>query len=221
MTFSKHVMPPLSPILLAGIALKAMPLTALNPLLAKAIKVMVKRHRNVFVRLSCLDDATFAIDPTDLPFVFLLRPDLEAPSLMAVRVFDDAAVTASIHGSFTILTELLEGNVDGDALVFSRDLVIEGDTEAVLALRNAVDGGDIHIKQDLASIFGPFSIVATKAADGVISLVGRANNDMELLQGALMRDISQRTEANSAEIEDLQEELEALKKQMKKIKKRS
>lgn len=221
MTFSKHMLPPLSPVLMAGIALKAMPLAALNPLLAKAMRVMVTRHRDVFVRLSCLKNPTFAIDPTDLPFAFLLKTDLDAPSLTAVHCLDESAVTASIHGSFSVLTKLLEGTVDGDALVFSRDLVIEGDTEAVLALRNAVDGGNIEIKQDLASILGPLSIVATKAADGVMSLIGRAGEDMDLLQGALTRPIAQRSKAHSARIEDMEEQIEDIQKQIKKLKKRA
>ena len=221
MTFSKHMLPPVSPILMAGIALKAMPLAALNPLLAKAIQVMVVRHRDVFERLSCLKNPTFAIDPTDLPFAFLLKTDLNTPSLTAVHSLDESAVTASIHGSFSVLTKLLEGTVDGDALVFSRDLVIEGDTEAVLALRNAVDGGNIEIKQDLASVFGPLSVVATKAADGVISLIGRAGEDMDILQGALMRRIAQRTKTHSAQLEDLEEQIEDIQKKIKKLKKKA
>lgn len=220
MTFSKHMLPPLSPVLVAGIALKAMPLSVLNPLLEKALQVMINRHRDVFERLRCLENVTFAIDPTDLPFVFILAPDLDAPELKAVYSLEDADVTASIHGSFIALTMLLEGSVDGDALVFSRDLVIEGDTEAVLTLRNAVDGGNIDIKQDLASAFGPLSIVASKAADGVISLVGRAGDNMELLQDALISRVVQLTDAHSAQLEDLEEQVEAIQKQIKKLKKR-
>ena len=146
---------------------------------------------------------------------------MKGPSLTAVRKGNEGSVTAYIRGSFVTLTKLLEGTVDGDALVFSRDLVIEGDTEAVLALRNAVDGGNIAIKQDLASIFGPLSIVATKAADGVISLVGRANNDMILLQAALNNQLYQLTEEHSAQIEDLENQMDELRKQVKKLKKGS
>lgn len=220
MTFSEHMLPPLSPVLVAGIALKAIPLSVLNPLLEKALQVMIDRHRDVFERLSCLENVTFAIDPTDMPFVFILAPDLEAPELKAIHSLDDVGVTASIHGSFTVLTMLLEGSVDGDALVFSRDLVIEGDTEAVLTLRNAVDGGNIDIKQDLASAFGPLSVVASKAADGVINLVGRAGDNMEILQGALISRVARLTDAHSAQLEDLEEQVEAIQKQIKKLKKR-
>ena len=221
MTFSKHMLPPLSPVLVAGIALKVMPLPVLNPLLGKAMQVMIDRHRDVFERLSCLENVTFAIDPTDLPFVFILDPDIDAPRLKAVYSLDDVDVTASIHGSFAVLTMLLEGSVDGDALVFSRDLVIEGDTEAVLALRNAVDGGNIDIKQDLASAFGPLSIVASKAADGVISLAGRAGDNMELLQDALLSRVVRLADTHSAQIEDMEAQIEDLQKKIRKLNKGS
>lgn len=221
LVFSTHTIPPFSPVLIGGIGLRTLPLAALNPLLAKAMRVMVKRHRDVFERLTCLDHPVFAIDPIDLPFVFLLRPDLGNPTLIAVRSMDDTEVTASVHGAFAMLTQLLEGNVDGDALVFSRDLVIEGDTEAVLALRNAVDGGDIHIKEDLASIFGPLSGFVEKAAGGVVSLIDCASNDMEMLKKAATNHLNKRAEAHSAKIEDLEEQIGAIQKQVKKLKKRS
>jgi hypothetical protein len=55
------------------------------------------------------------------------------------------------------LIGLLDGAYDGDALFFSRDLVIEGDTAAVLALRNAIE--DTALTPDLAlsvpERFGP------------------------------------------------------------------
>ena len=221
MTFSVYERPTLSPVLLAGLALKAMPLSALNALLSKAMNVMITRHRDVFERLNCLDNATFLIDPTDLPFSFLLRPDLESPSLTAVKTVNPDDVTASIHGSFSDLACLLEGSVDGDALVFSRDLIIEGDTEAVLALRNAVDGGNIQIKEDLASTFGPLSIVASKAADGVIALFGRANDDLTLVQDAILKKVKQRTMDHSERLEDMDIKIEEIEKKLRKLKKRA
>jgi len=42
------------------------------------------------------------------------------------------------------MIELLEGRADGDALFFSRTLTVEGDMEAVVALRNAIDGSEIY-----------------------------------------------------------------------------
>jgi predicted lipid carrier protein YhbT len=52
---------------------------------------------------------------------------------------------------------LVEGHLDGDALLFSRDLVVEGDVEAVLALRNAIDDAQLDPMAEIASIFGPLA----------------------------------------------------------------
>ena len=37
----------------------------------------------------------------------------------------------------------------------TRDIVIEGDTEAVLALRNAIDDAEIDMAAEIAALFGP------------------------------------------------------------------
>jgi len=54
---------------------------------------------------------------------------------------------------------MIDGTYDGDALFFSRDLVIEGDTEAVLALRNAIENAELNPSTVLGlpdRISGPF-----------------------------------------------------------------
>ena len=83
------------------------------------------------------------------------------------------------------LIELLEGRVDGDALFFSRDLAIEGDTEVVLMLRNAVDSEVIDVLDDLTSVFGPLAGLARKAAVGALSVFSRLEEDMEILRTAM------------------------------------
>lgn len=49
---------------------------------------------------------------------------------------------------------MIHGTLDGDALFFARDLVIEGDTEAVLALRNALDDAEIDLLTAAAAALG-------------------------------------------------------------------
>lgn len=52
------------------------------------------------------------------------------------------------------LLGMIDGRYDGDALFFTRDLCVEGDTEAVVCLRNALDDVDGSIADDVASFFG-------------------------------------------------------------------
>ena len=85
------------------------------------------------------------IDPTDLPIVFRLVPDPKRPRLEVERDGEAKSSDARIAGPLAALIGLVHGAYDGDALFFSRDLVIEGDTAAVLALRNAIDNEEIDL----------------------------------------------------------------------------
>jgi predicted lipid carrier protein YhbT len=49
---------------------------------------------------------------------------------------------------------MLHGTEDGDALFFSGDLEISGDTGAVLALRNALDDAELDLTEELAALAG-------------------------------------------------------------------
>jgi len=93
---------------------------------------------------------TFAIDPIDCSFAFLLVPGEDRSSVRVVRDLADAAWDARIAAPLLVLLGMIDGIYDGDALFFSRDLVIEGDTEAVLALRNALENAEL----DPASVLG-------------------------------------------------------------------
>ena len=60
-----------------------------------------------------------------------------------------------IAGPIVLLLALAEGRADGDAEFFGRQLTIEGDMEAVLALRNALEDCRIDFAEDLAPARGP------------------------------------------------------------------
>ena len=72
-----------------------------------------------------------------------------------VKRGDAVAWEAHIAGPFAALLGMLHGTMDGDALFFSRDIIIEGDTEAVLALRNALDDAEIDILGEITASLGP------------------------------------------------------------------
>ncbi|MFQ5467990.1 MAG: hypothetical protein ACE5DS_07630, partial [Kiloniellaceae bacterium] len=65
--------PPLSPVLLAGLVLRPLPLAPLQPALGLALRTVLGRHPGLLDRLAGLGDPVFIIDPVDLPFVFVLR----------------------------------------------------------------------------------------------------------------------------------------------------
>lgn len=128
---------------------------ALRPILDRVVRRIARHHPDMFARIAPYQRADFVIVPAELPFALHLRPDPEAPLLRAVPRNRLPDHDARIEGRFHLLLELVDGESDGDAAFFSRDLVISGNTEAVVSLRNALDDVDGSIAQETADLFGP------------------------------------------------------------------
>lgn len=197
--------PPLSPILLAGLAARPLPPRLLQPALSAAMATLSRRHPGLFERLSDLGAPVYLIDPVDLPLAFVLTADVEHPSLKAVRTGDGAGAVATIRGPMLSLLSLLEGRIDGDALFFSRDLVIEGDTEAVVALRNAVDGLEIDLLAEVTNAFGPLAGVIRRLAQVGQGMFARVADDLSILHSALIAPTQRRLDAHGAKLKSLDE----------------
>lgn len=128
---------------------------ALRPILDRVVRRIARHHPDMFARIAPYQTADFVIVPAELPFALHLRPDPEAPLLRAVPHDRLPEHDARIEGRFLLLLELVDGESDGDAAFFSRDLTISGNTEAVVSLRNALDDVDGSIAQETADLFGP------------------------------------------------------------------
>jgi predicted lipid carrier protein YhbT len=201
---------PLSPVLLLGLAVRPLPLAPLQPLLGAAMAAVTRKYPNIFERLSGLDNTRFLIDPTDLPFGFLLVADGSAPQLRAVRSGQDHDVAATIRGPLVTLIDMLEGKIDGDAQFFSRALVVEGDTEAVVALRNAVDGSEIDLFRDAMDKLGIFAGPAQRVSGIARKIYDTAMNDLDSLRRAGVAPTERRHDVVAAKIRRLEEKLDTL-----------
>jgi len=202
--------PPLSPALVAGMLIPPFAYRPAAPLLALAIKWIFRRHADLFSRLGPHVSARFVIDPLDLPFAFLLLPDPKAPRLTLLESLDGVTATATIRGPLLALIDLLEGRVDGDALFFSRRLRIEGSMEAVLALRNAVDGAGIDLHREALALLGPFAGPADRLTGQVAALGRHLARNAGLLHGALLAPVTRRTETQEHIVSDLANRLRSL-----------
>lgn len=140
-----------------AVLLAPIPLALLQPLFARMARQVAQSRPELFNRLGPHAGKRFLIDPTDLPFVLLLTPERDAPRLRAYRRHEIPAHDACIAGTFLYLLDLIDGAVDGDALFFSRDLRVSGDTEAVVALRNALDDFEGSALESAAAGFGPLA----------------------------------------------------------------
>lgn len=198
--------PPLSPALLAGLALRPVPVRLMQPVFSDVMRRVARRYASVFERMAAGGRQNFLIDPVDLPFVFDLSVGSEAPGLTLLRDGTDLQSVAAIRGPIAALLALLEGRIDGDALFFSRVLTIEGDTEAVLALRNSVDGADIDLKRDVIEELGPFAGPAKHISGHLERVWKRLDGDIELLSAALLAPVHKRLDQQDAKLRRLAEQ---------------
>lgn len=137
------------------VLLAPLPLPVMQPGLRRiAVRVFGARPE-LAARLGEHKSRRFLIDPVNLPFAFLLRPDPDNVLLEAVRRRPEPAHDARIAGTFLTLLDMVDGRLDGDALFFSRDLQVTGDTEAVVSLRNALDDAEGSPADDVAALYGP------------------------------------------------------------------
>lgn len=135
--------------------LAQLPPGPLSLILGRAARDMAEQHPGLFTRLGPHAEKRFLIDPTDLPFAFLLCPRPTRPSIEALSRSTSADWDCRIAGPLAALLGMIHGAYDGDALFFSRDIAIEGDTEAALALRNATDDAEIDLFDAVAGSLGP------------------------------------------------------------------
>ena len=166
-----HEIPRLPALLACGARLA--PLTPLRIACDRLIANLARRRPRLFERLGEHVTKTVTIDPTDLPFVFRLSPDPDGPRLEVRRNGDAIESDARIAGPLAALIGLVHGAYDGDALFFSRDLVIEGDTGLVVALRNAIDNEEIDLASETAALFGPLAGLVGKPLSRATQLVER------------------------------------------------
>lgn len=148
---------------LPALALRGLPLAPLSLTLSAFTRRMASRHPSMFRRLGEHAKARFVLDPTDLPICMALEPGEGRPRLELSR--GPLEGDARIAGPLAALLGMVHGAYDGDALFFSRDLVIEGDTAAVLALRNAMDNAELDLAAEAEAISGPLGARVRRLID--------------------------------------------------------
>jgi predicted lipid carrier protein YhbT len=212
---SRAVDPPFSPVLLAGLALTPLPPRFLQPLADIALAGLVRRHPDILDRLSDYPDAMIGIDPVDLPFVFVLELRAGHPRLTLHRSLSLVAPGAVIRGSLAMLVGLAEGRLDGDAAFFSRQLAFEGDTEVVLALRNAVDAAGLDLVADLAGVLGPLAKPLQVAGRLGGRLFDRLARDMDTVRTALLAPVLRGAEGQAVRLDKLEADVGSLSRAVK------
>lgn len=130
-----------------------LPLTPVSILLSRLMRGMAARHPAILRRLGPYADARILLDVTDMPALLLMQPSRQR--ITAHRRTRAPEAEAVIRGRLSGFLAMLHGSEDGDALFFSGQLEISGDTSTVLALRNALDDAELDLTDELAAEAGP------------------------------------------------------------------
>ncbi len=144
---------------------------AMSLALERVVRSIAQRHPEILDRLGPHARKSFVLEATDLPFVIMLAISAGAPSVQVARAAQGLRANARIAGPFAALLGLVHGRYDGDALFFSGDLVIEGDVEAVLAFRNAIDNAEVDLLEETAALLGPFAGITRQALRNITPFI--------------------------------------------------
>lgn len=151
-------LPPPVPVLAAG-----------SQVLTRLGRVMARRHPGLIARLGDEAGKRLLLDAEGLPVLILLQAEPLSLRLFPrgpAPVSNLPASDAQIRGSLSAFLAMLHGESDGDALFFSGELAISGDTSAVLALRNALDDAEIDLAAEFAAL--------ARAPEAVVRRLARA-----------------------------------------------
>lgn len=149
----------------------AAPLPIAQSLLTPVASRMARTRPDLFARMGRHAHKVFIIDPIDLPYVIRLIPDTAAPVLTIHAREKCPAHDGAIRGKFLQLLNMIDGTLDGDALFFTRDLVVTGDVEAVVTLRNALDDFDGDLVREILQGLGPLTPLGTLLLQALRSTV--------------------------------------------------
>ena len=199
------------PIIMARGILAALPPPVLERSAAALLRRMSRKHPELFRNLAEFRRTALRIELTDLPHRFLLSFGERPPTLVLVRD-DNAACNATLKGSLGALLALLEGRIDSDALFFTREITITGDTSAVVALRNTLDRETISLLDEATALLGPLRNVGRRA---VLRWEGRAERLRDRIAAIRAPDAPDLSDL-AGECDHLRAEIETLKSRVAK-----
>lgn len=167
-----------------ALAARPLPLAPVTHVLTTLARQLMQRHPGLQRRLGEHAARRFLLDLTDLPFLLLLEPGTASPRVTAVSRRRPPPHDTRIAGLTSAFLGMVHGSLDGDALFFARDLVIEGDTAAGLALRNAIDDAELDLAAELGLMLRPLAPLLSRVLPSVERLSGLALHRMDRPAGA-------------------------------------
>lgn len=204
-----------SPLFIASLLARPLPSGPINLVLKNICQKLITNHPDAFNRLEPIMGKKFIISPTDLQddiCVIFQNETIDA----VIESSADADYDVKITGSMNALLSMLDGEQDGDALFFNRQILVEGDTEALLTLRNAMDSEDINLKEELVNTLGIFKKPAEIAVATGSKIYNLLERDMESIRKTLISPLTSRINAIEQENATLKAKISDFDKALRK-----
>lgn len=147
-------------------------LLPLGPALTMAVRRFARRKPAVFDRLGDYGRCSFLIEPTDLDFSFLMVPDGVRAEVRCLRRRGSQKADVVVKGPLLTLLGLIDGTFDGDAMFFNRAISVSGRTDALVALRNAIEDAELT-PSDFIGVTGLFARSFDRSVIGGLELARR------------------------------------------------
>lgn len=186
--------------------------------LNRTLSNLQNHNRGVSDRLSEFYGKRLLIEFLDLPFDLVLNIHQSLTvQIVPHTTAQNCGAFATVRSEFYPLWQLFQGKADGDALFFSRDLSIQGNTELIVALRNALDGVQIDWVRDVVDppkILSPLFKKAFHAGERVSE---HFHEDLSRLQNTLLSPIHKQLDKLAQTEEQLTERVTILEKQNRRL----
>jgi predicted lipid carrier protein YhbT len=197
-----------------GVLLRAVPPGPLQAGLQRLADRLSARHPEVLDRLADIGRARLLLVATDLPWRALVTLDAGGAQVTLSRHRDGPApaAEATVTGPVERLVACAQGGGDGDAMFFAREIEVSGNTDVLVALRNALDGADLDIAGELAALAGPLARPARAAVSRTAGVYGWAAAGLDAIKADIRAPLQARLDAQAAELAELRSELQRLRR---------
>ncbi len=208
-----------NPLLFAGLLSRPLPARPVNFALEKICTRLARNHPQVLERLEPIFGQVFIISPQEFDRVFQVRFHGDGIDAIYTKTPCEEA-DVMICGPLMSLIDMLDGKQDGDALFFNRLITVEGNTESLLTLRNALDSDDIDLMAEITATFGPLKKISRRVLEKGRSAYHTAEQDMEVVNTALLNPLLKRVASLEQENLALKSRLKGAEKNLERLQRR-
>ncbi len=181
----------------------------------KLTKLFLQQHPKVITKMAEFSPARLVLVPADMPFCFFVEFTKDS---LQINIIDSNAYSGSnltiVTASLEVFIKMLEGDLDGDALFFSRQLMVEGDTTIVVALRNILEAESVNIKKDVNETLGVFAAPFNFFINLACVIYNDIDDNLSSVKSSIVSKLDQQIISQSSKHEQLVEEVKKLDKQV-------